>query len=98
MIRLENVSKVYRQDHQEVVALKEISLHISKGEFVAIMGPSGSGKSTLLHILGTLDQPSEGEVHYGDINVFKQNESASVAELVVSGKEDTRAPQISPDG
>jgi len=62
MIQLERVSKIYRQDHQEVVALKEISLNISKGEFMAIMGPSGSGKSTLLNLLGGLDQPSSGTV------------------------------------
>jgi ABC-type lipoprotein export system ATPase subunit len=62
MIRLEKVSKVYRQDRQEVTALKEINLTISKGEFVAIMGPSGSGKSTLLNLIGGLDQPTSGAV------------------------------------
>ncbi len=62
MIRLEKVSKIYKQDHQEVVALKEMSLNISKGEFAAIMGPSGSGKSTLLNLIGGLDQPTSGMV------------------------------------
>lgn len=62
MIRLEKVAKVYRQDRQEVMALREISLTISQGEFLAIMGPSGSGKSTLLNLMGGLDQPTSGTV------------------------------------
>jgi len=66
---------VFETDGGRVEALKGIDLDISDGEMLAIIGVSGSGKSTLLHILGTLDQPSAGEVHYGDINVFKQNDS-----------------------
>ena len=62
MIQLEKVSKIYRQDHGEVVALKEMSLTISKGDFLAIMGPSGSVKSTLLNLIGGLDQPTSGRV------------------------------------
>jgi len=60
MIKLEKVSRTYRNGKAEVYALKDISLEINAGEFVAIMGHSGSGKSTLLNILGFLDKPDSG--------------------------------------
>ena len=62
MIELKNASKQYRQGGRNVAALRDISLHIGKGEFLSIMGPSGSGKSTLLNLMGGLDQPTSGEV------------------------------------
>ncbi len=60
MISVSHISKVYKMDGLETVALSDISFKVDKGEFVAIMGPSGSGKSTLMHILGALDKPSGG--------------------------------------
>ncbi len=62
MIELRGVSKVYRQGRRSVAALDGVSLHVGRGEFVAVMGRSGSGKSTLLHLMGALDVPSGGQV------------------------------------
>lgn len=62
ILRCEGVRKVYGSGSNQVAALDGINLSVHKGEFVAIVGASGSGKSTLLHILGSVDQPSEGKV------------------------------------
>jgi putative ABC transport system ATP-binding protein len=60
MIRITNMCKVYRMGDNVINALNNVSLHIKRHEFVAIIGPSGSGKSTLMNMLGCLDVPSNG--------------------------------------
>lgn len=71
MISLSHISKIYKTDVLETVALFDISFEVKKGEFVAIMGPSGSGKSTLMHILGALDLPTSGDYVLDGENVSK---------------------------
>jgi len=71
IIKVTNLSKIYKNDLVETVALDNISFEIKKGEFVAIMGPSGSGKSTLMHIIGALDKPTSGTYILDGANVSK---------------------------
>lgn len=61
MIQIKDLKKVFRTEEVETVALNGISMHVTQGEFIAIMGPSGCGKSTLLNILGLLDNPTSGQ-------------------------------------
>src|SRR5471030_1880933 len=71
MIQVSHISKIYKIEGLETIALDDISFEVKKGEFVAIMGPSGSGKSTLMHILGALDLPTSGEYILDGENVSK---------------------------
>lgn len=63
MVRLQNVYKVYKTGEAEIVALKDVSFNVDRGEYVTILGPSGSGKSTMLNIIGGLDRPTKGAVY-----------------------------------
>lgn len=78
ILRCEGLSKVYGSGENRVVALDGIDLSVEKGEFVALIGASGSGKSTLLHILGSVDEPTEGKVIVGgtDISTLSRTEAA----------------------
>lgn len=74
MIEVSHLSKIYRNDSLETLALDDVSFGIEKGEFVAIMGPSGSGKSTLMHILGALDKPTGGKYFLEGKDISRLND------------------------
>ncbi|MEI3154128.1 MAG: ABC transporter ATP-binding protein [Odoribacter sp.] len=80
MIRIENLSKVFRTEEVETTALNNVSLNVKKGEFVAIMGPSGCGKSTLLNIIGLLDNPTEGNYYFNgqEVGHLKEKQRTQV--------------------
>ncbi|MBN2012964.1 ABC transporter ATP-binding protein [candidate division KSB1 bacterium] len=74
MIKLRGITKYYSTGFVKTFVLRDVDLDIEEGEFVTIMGPSGAGKSTLLHIIGMLDEPSEGDYHFFDSDVFKMKD------------------------
>lgn len=69
MIKLRDLSKIYRSSEVETVALQKVNLEVKEGEFVAIMGPSGCGKTTLLNLLGLLDNASSGSYDFMEQDV-----------------------------
>jgi putative ABC transport system ATP-binding protein len=74
IIETENLTKIYRTDEIETTALNQVNLQLQKGQFVSIMGPSGCGKSTLLHVLGLIDEFSDGIYRFLGEDVSKCNE------------------------
>ena len=74
IIELKNISKIYKSEGGNTLALDDIDLNIQEGEFLAIMGPSGSGKSTLMNILGLLDTPTSGTYILNEQKVSKLKE------------------------
>ena len=75
IIKLSNISKKFVGSDKDIIVLKNINLHINKGELISLTGPSGSGKSTLLHIIALLDQPTSGEVFFKKKNFSKSNDN-----------------------
>ena len=75
LVKIEDVWKIYKMGEVEVPALKQVTLEIFEGEFVAIIGSSGSGKSTMMNIVGCLDTPSKGKVFLKDEDISKLTES-----------------------
>lgn len=80
LIRLEDLTKVYRTDSVETTALNATNIEVKAGEFVAVMGPSGCGKSTLLNIVGMLDNPTDGAYYFlgEDVAGYKENRLADI--------------------
>ena len=80
MIKLDNISKIYRTQGETIRALDGVDLNIADGEFVAIMGRSGSGKSTMLNILGCMDKPSSGKYWLAgqDVSVLSDDELSTI--------------------
>ena len=75
MIKIINLTKIFRTESVQTTALNEVSLEMSQGEFVGIMGPSGCGKSTLLNMIGLLDNPTSGELWFMDQEVSRYSEN-----------------------
>lgn len=76
ILRVENLTKKYGKDENEVTAVDNISFSVQKGEFVAIVGSSGSGKSTLLHLIGGVDRPTSGKVYIEGKDIYSLNNDA----------------------
>ena len=75
LIRLQKISRRYQMGTETIHALREVSLEIQRGEYVAIMGPSGSGKSTLMNLIGCLDTPTGGEYELNGVQVSQMDDN-----------------------
>jgi len=75
LIRLQKISRRYQMGSETIHALREVSVDIEKGDYVAIMGPSGSGKSTLMNLIGCLDSPTSGEYELNGVQVGQMDDN-----------------------
>src|SRR5262245_58991337 len=75
LICLQNISRRYQMGAETIHALREVTLEIQRGEYVAIMGPSGSGKSTLMNLIGCLDTPTSGRYELNAVDVSRMNDN-----------------------
>jgi putative ABC transport system ATP-binding protein len=75
VVQVRGVSKIFKRDAFEVMALDDVSIDIGKGEFLALMGPSGSGKTTLLNMIAAIDRPTKGELLVQGENIFKYSDA-----------------------
>src|SRR5216117_655454 len=75
LIRFEKISRRYQMGGEIIHALREVSLELERGEYVAIMGPSGSGKSTLMNLVGCLDTPTSGLYELNGANVSEMDDN-----------------------
>jgi len=75
LFHIHGVSRVFRMGEVEVVALADADLDIPRGEVVVVLGPSGSGKSTLLNLIGGIDRPTRGELHFGSTDLVAMTDS-----------------------
>jgi putative ABC transport system ATP-binding protein len=74
MLKMTGVSKAYRSEVLEIFALRDLSIHVREGEFIAVTGPSGCGKTTFLTVAGMLDSFNEGEYELDGVNVYRMND------------------------
>ena len=95
MIKIEELTKIFRTEAVETTALNGVSLEVKDGEFVAIMGPSGCGKSTLLSILGLLDNPTSGNYYLDGEEVGHLKERCSSAQRRGTCKANPRSLECS---
>lgn len=76
MIKIDNLSKTYRQGDEVIEAVRDVNLFIERGQFIVLLGPSGGGKSTFLNLVGGIDRPTSGTIQFNQFSLEKASEDA----------------------